>query len=51
MTTVGMWNIVTVVIISNFARALTFNGLGTDRAWRGNDFILDGSVQGRRIHG
>ena len=51
MTAIGMWNSVTVVTISDFARTLTSNGLGTDHAWGGNNFILGGSVQGQRIHG
>eukprot|EP01050_Picozoa_sp_SAG11_P026198 SAG11_NODE_6186_length_1369_cov_0.999213_1_plen_109_part_00 len=38
-------------MISDFARTLTSNGLGTDHAWGGNYFILGGSVRGRRVHG
>lgn len=51
MTAINMWESVTVVTISDFARTLSSNGLGTDHAWGGNMFIVGGSVKGQRIHG
>ena len=51
LSAIGMWESVTVVTISDFARTLSSNGLGTDHAWGGNMFILGGSVAGGRIHG
>ena len=47
----GIWNNVTIVSASEFARTLTSNGLGTDHGWGGNHFMLGGSVRGGRIHG
>ena len=40
-----------MLTISDFARTLTSNGLGTDHAWGGNYFMLGGSVKGKQIHG
>ena len=46
----GIWNKVTVVSASDFARTLTSNGKGTDHAWAGQHFIMGGSVQGGKIY-
>ena len=51
MVALGMWESITVLTISDFARTLSSNGHGTDHAWGGNMFMLGGSVRGRRIHG
>jgi len=48
----GVWNNVTVVQTSDFARTLPPNsGDGTDHAWGGNYFILGGDVKGGQIMG
>merc|ERR1712070_521951 len=47
----GKWNDVTVVMISEFGRSLTTNGLGTDHAWGGNYFVAGGDVKGGQILG
>ena len=31
----GLWDNVTIITVSDFARTLTSNGLGTDHAWGG----------------
>lgn len=52
MKHVGMWNNVTLIQASDFARTLTPNsGLGTDHAWGGNYMMMGGSVKGRQILG
>lgn len=51
LTAIGMWEQVVVLTISDFARTLTSNGLGTDHAWGGNYFMMGGDVKGQRIHG
>ena len=48
----GLWDQVTMVITSDFARTLTANsGEGSDHAWGGNYFLMGGSVKGGIIHG
>eukprot|EP00475_Leptophrys_vorax_P010663 TRINITY_DN1725_c0_g1_i1.p1 TRINITY_DN1725_c0_g1~~TRINITY_DN1725_c0_g1_i1.p1 ORF type:complete len:2015 (+),score=508.39 TRINITY_DN1725_c0_g1_i1:40-6084(+) len=47
----GIWNNVTIVVASDFARTLGSNGQGTDHAWGGNTFVLGGSVKGGQILG
>ncbi|KNC55363.1 ULK/ULK protein kinase [Thecamonas trahens ATCC 50062] len=47
----GLWDDVTVVVASEFARTLKNNGQGTDHAWGGNAMILGGKVRGQRILG
>ena len=52
MKAVGLWNNVTVVIVSDFGRTLTANsGDGSDHAWGGNYFVMGGDVKGGQIHG
>ena len=47
----GLWDDTTIVIASEFARTLTFNGRGTDHAWGGQSLVLGGGVDGGRILG
>ena len=47
----GLWDNVTIVSASDFARTLTSNGLGTDHAWAGNYFVAGGAVNGGQILG
>jgi uncharacterized protein (DUF1501 family) len=48
----GLWNNVTVVIVSDFGRTLTANsGYGSDHGWGGNYFLMGGAVKGGKIHG
>ena len=51
LVALGLWESTTIVSISDFGRTITSNGIGTDHAWGGNNFILGGAVNGRRIHG
>eukprot|EP00413_Alexandrium_margalefii_P016989 CAMPEP_0204527190 /NCGR_PEP_ID=MMETSP0661-20131031/8844_1 /ASSEMBLY_ACC=CAM_ASM_000606 /TAXON_ID=109239 /ORGANISM="Alexandrium margalefi, Strain AMGDE01CS-322" /LENGTH=537 /DNA_ID=CAMNT_0051533075 /DNA_START=99 /DNA_END=1712 /DNA_ORIENTATION=- len=45
----GLWDSVVFATESEFGRTLDSNGLGTDHAWAGNQFIAGGSVKGGRI--
>lgn len=45
----GMWNNVTVVVVSEFGRTLTSNGQGTDHSWGGNAMVLGGDVRGGQV--
>jgi uncharacterized protein (DUF1501 family) len=48
----GMWDSVTLIETSDFARTLTQNGnLGSDHAWGGNYIMMGGSVAGGQIAG
>merc|ERR1719473_1377067 len=47
----GVWEDTVVVSASDFARTLTSNGLGTDHAWGGHNFILGGAVKGKQVLG
>jgi uncharacterized protein (DUF1501 family) len=47
----GLWENVTVVLVSDFARTLTSNTQGTDHGWGGNYFMLGGSVRGGTVKG
>lgn len=52
MKQLGLWENVTVVIVSDFAHTLTPNfGLGSDHGWGGNYFVMGGSVKGGQIYG
>jgi len=52
MISQGVWNSVSLVITSDFARTLTANsGDGSDHAWGGNYFMMGGAVKGGVIHG
>ena len=45
----GMWEAVTIVIVSDFGRSIKSNGRGTDHGWGGHYPILGGSVRGGHI--
>lgn len=48
----GLWDKVTIVMVSEFARTLPENtGSGSDHAWGGNYFLAGGDVDGRKIIG
>jgi uncharacterized protein (DUF1501 family) len=47
----GIWENVTIVVVSEFGRTLRLNGGGTDHAWAGNTFFLGGSIKGGQIFG
>lgn len=47
----GIADKVTTFTISDFARTITSNGLGSDHAWGGNMMIMGGSVNGGKIYG
>ena len=51
MRQLGVWNNVTVITASDFARTYDSNGAGTDHAWGGQYMMLGGSVRGGTIHG
>jgi uncharacterized protein (DUF1501 family) len=47
----GIADKVTTFTISDFARTITSNGLGSDHAWGGNSIVMGGSVKGGKIYG
>lgn len=47
----GLWDNVTVILVSDFGRTLTSNSQGTDHGWGGNYFMFGGSVRGGRMAG
>ena len=47
----GLWDDVTIVVASEFARTITSNGLGTDHGWGGNMVVIGGGVRGGTIRG
>ncbi|RFS16566.1 DUF1501 domain-containing protein [Emticicia sp. C21] len=47
----GIADKVTTFTISDFARTITSNGLGSDHAWGGNSMVIGGSVKGGKIYG
>jgi len=47
----GIADNVTTFTISDFARTVTSNGLGSDHAWGGNSIVMGGSVKGGKIYG
>ena len=48
---IGVNDQVTLFSASDFGRTLTSNGRGSDHAWGGNQFVVGGAVNGRRIYG
>ena len=49
---VGLWDDVTIVVTSDFARTFTPNNNdGSDHAWGGQYFMLGGSVNGGKVMG
>ncbi|CAH0995619.1 hypothetical protein EMA8858_01743 [Emticicia aquatica] len=47
----GIAENVTTFTISDFARTITSNGLGSDHAWGGNSMVIGGAVNGGKIYG
>lgn len=47
----GVEDQVVLFTASDFGRTLTSNGRGSDHAWGGNQIVLGGNVQGRKIYG
>ncbi|MEA3211824.1 MAG: hypothetical protein QOE70_4881 [Chthoniobacter sp.] len=47
----GMENDVTLFTASDFARTLTTDNDGADHAWGGNQMVIGGAVNGKRIYG
>jgi uncharacterized protein (DUF1501 family) len=48
----GLWDKVSLVVVSDFGRTLTANsGDGSDHGWGGNYFMMGGAVKGGQIHG
>jgi uncharacterized protein (DUF1501 family) len=46
-----MENSVTLFTASDFGRTLTTDNDGSDHAWGGNQFVVGGAVNGKRIYG
>jgi len=51
MKSQGVWDKMTIVVASDFARTLRSNGAGTDHGWGGNTFLAGGSLKGGQILG
>ena len=51
MVAMGLQNQVVLYTASDFGRTLTSNGRGSDHAWGGNQLVVGGGIQGRRIFG
>lgn len=51
MVAMGVADKVTLFTASDFGRTLTSNSQGSDHAWGGNQLVVGGGVQGRRIFG
>lgn len=51
MRQLGVWDSVALQSLSEFGRTLTSNGLGTDHAWGGNQFLIGGNIKGGVLHG
>ncbi|MGL4398963.1 MAG: DUF1501 domain-containing protein [Luteolibacter sp.] len=51
MVAMGIQDQVCLFTGSDFGRTLTSNGRGSDHAWGGNQLVVGGGVQGRRIFG
>jgi uncharacterized protein (DUF1501 family) len=47
----GLRDQVTLFSASDFGRTLTSNGRGSDHAWGGNQFVIGGGVNGKKIYG
>jgi len=48
----GLWDMVTLVLHSEFGRTFTINGGGgTDHAWGGNHLVMGGRIRGKRVLG
>ncbi len=51
MVAMGVQNNVTLFSASEFGRSLTSNAEGSDHAWGGHQFVMGGSVKGKRVYG
>ncbi len=51
LAALGVQNQITLFSASDFGRTLTSNSQGSDHAWGSNQFVLGGSVEGRKIYG
>ncbi len=51
LTLMGLQDQVCLFTASDFGRTLTSNGRGSDHAWGGNQLVVGGGVQGKRIFG
>ncbi len=51
LTLMGLENNVTLYTASDFGRTLTSNSQGSDHAWGGNQLVVGGAVNGRKIYG
>ncbi|MEO7324331.1 MAG: DUF1501 domain-containing protein [Dokdonella sp.] len=47
----GVQDSVTSFTMSEFSRTLNTDGDGTDHAWGGNQLVIGGAVQGRKLYG
>ncbi len=51
LASMGVQDRVTLFSASDFGRTLNSNGRGSDHAWGGNQFVVGGGINGRRIFG
>jgi len=51
MMELGLHDKVTLFTMSDFGRALSINGDGTDHGWGGHQFVIGGAVNGGQIYG
>jgi len=51
VNTMGLNQNVTLFTASDFGRTLSPNGEGSDHAWGGNQFVVGGAVNGKRVYG
>jgi uncharacterized protein (DUF1501 family) len=51
LVAMGVQNNVVIYSASDFGRTLTSNARGSDHAWGGNQFVIGGSVAGKKIYG
>ena len=51
MKQLGLHDQVITYTASDFARTITSNSTGTDHAWGGNQMIMGGAVNGKKVHG
>ncbi len=51
MGELGLENKVTLFTASDFGRTLSANGEGSDHAWGGNQIVVGGAVNGKKVYG
>ncbi len=51
MVSMGVEDQVTLFTSSDFGRTLSPNGGGSDHAWGGNQFVVGGAVNGKKVYG